>query len=134
MRILMTAILLTLATSASATDAPSLTKQQAGRLDKALAGKAAQPPEQCVARDLLNDVEPVGRSILLYRVGPNLVYRNSLVGSCSALGPGSIPIIERIGRDYCAGDLVRTADRNTGMPRGSNCALGPFVAYRAPGN
>lgn len=132
MRIMMTAILLTLATGASATGDVPLTKQQAGRLERALAGKVPQAPVQCVALEMLNDVEPVGPSILLYRVGPKLLYRNALTGRCSALGPGSVPVIERIGRDYCAGDIVRTSDRNTGRPRGSNCTLGPFIAYRTP--
>ncbi|RVT41724.1 hypothetical protein [Sphingobium algorifonticola] len=134
MRTLIALILLTVAGGASAASESPLNKRQAAVLERALLGKVPQAPVQCVARDLLNDVEPIGDTILLYRLGPKRLYRNDLVGRCSALGPGSIPVIQRVGPDYCAGDVVRTVDRQSGRLRGGACALGPFIAYRAREN
>ncbi|AUW56738.1 hypothetical protein C1T17_00210 [Sphingobium sp. SCG-1] len=130
MKSLLALVLISLVSSTAAVARPSLSLRNTEVLNKALEGKTPGPPVRCVSRDLLNDMRSVGNSIMLYRVGPKLTYRNDLGGQCHGLGSDGIPVLQSFGGEYCRGDIIRIADRQTGGFRGS-CVLGPFVPYRA---
>ncbi|MGK2909613.1 MAG: DUF6491 family protein [Sphingobium sp.] len=130
MRMIIALALLAFTTAATAKSAPPLKPREAQKLEKALAGKAAGEPVNCVQRNMLNDLQTVGDGILLYRVGPKLTYRNDLGGQCHGLSFDSIPVFQTFGGSYCKGDFVRIVDRISGTLRGS-CILGPFVPYRS---
>lgn len=69
------------------------------------------------------------RSTLIYGSGKT-IWVNALGPSCR-FGAQDVPIFEPIVSAYCRGDIVRTADRYTGIP-GPSCVLGPFVAFTRP--
>lgn len=125
------AILFSLVASVAVQARPSLSSRETKALGRALDGKVPGAPVRCVNRDLLDNMQTVGDGILLYRVGNKLTYRNDLGGQCHGLSSDGIPVLQTFGREYCRGDIVRIADRQTGALRGS-CVLGPFVPYRTP--
>lgn len=131
MKSMLALALLSTVASAPAEAQPSLSPREAKILNKALAGKTPGAPVRCVSRTLLDNMQSVGNGIILYRVGPKLTYRNDLGGQCNGLRSDGIPVLQSFGSEYCRGDIVRIADRQTGVLRGS-CALGPFVPYRTP--
>lgn len=130
MRMITALVLLASATAATAKSVPPLKPRDAQKLEKALSGKTAGEPVNCIQRDLLNDLQPVGDGILLYKVGSKLTYRNDLSGQCQGLSFDSVPVFQTFGGNYCKGDFVRIVDRLSGNLRGS-CVLGPFVPYRS---
>ncbi len=112
--------------------AAALTPKQAERLDKQLAGKVPGKPEKCLPSFRSTDTIRVSDSILLYRSGRNLVYRNDLKGSCPGLARDSdIMVVRQFGSSTCAGDFFHLVDRSSGI-RGPTCVFGEFVPYRKP--
>ncbi|MGV1684100.1 hypothetical protein [Sphingopyxis sp. NJF-3] len=112
--------------------AEALTPKQAETLDKQLAGKVAGAPEKCLPSFRTNDAIRVSDTILLYRSGGNLVYRNDLKGSCPGLARDSdIMVIKQYGSQICNGDFFHLVDRSSGI-RGPTCVFGDFVPYRKP--
>lgn len=112
--------------------AAALTPKQAATLDKQLAGKVAGPPEKCLPSYRTSETIRVSDSILLYRAGGNLVYRNDLKTSCPGLARDSdIMVVRQFGSSTCAGDFFHLVDRSSGI-RGPTCVFGEFVPYRKP--
>ncbi|WP_293643720.1 hypothetical protein [Sphingopyxis sp. RIFCSPHIGHO2_12_FULL_65_19] len=112
--------------------AAALTPKQAERLDKQLAGKVPGAPIRCLPNYHSNDTIRVSDSILLYRSGGNLVYRNDLKGSCPGLARDSdIMVVRQFGSSTCSGDFFHLVDRSSGI-RGPTCVFGDFVPYRKP--
>lgn len=112
--------------------ADALTPKQAQTLEKQLAGKVAGKPETCLPSYRSTDLIRVSDTILLYRSGGNLVYRNDLKGSCPGLARDSdIMVIEQFGSQVCNGDFFHLVDRSSGI-RGPTCVFGDFVPYRKP--
>lgn len=112
--------------------AAALTPKQAERLDKQLAGKVPGAPLKCLPNYRSNDAIRVSDSILLYRSGSNLVYRNDLKNSCPGLARDSdIMVVRQFGSSTCEGDFFHLVDRSSGI-RGPTCVFGEFVPYRKP--
>jgi hypothetical protein len=112
--------------------AAALTPKQAERLDKQLAGKVAGEPVKCLPSYRSTDTIRVSDSILLYRSGGNLVYRNNLRNSCPGLARDSdIMVVRQFGSSTCSGDFFHLVDRSSGI-RGPTCVFGEFVPYRKP--
>ncbi|MBA4748822.1 MAG: hypothetical protein H2056_08920 [Sphingopyxis sp.] len=111
--------------------AAALTPKQAEVLDKQLAGKVAGKPIQCLTSTSRNyQTIRVSDDILLYRASGNLVYRNTLLGSCPGLTRNDdILVIRSFGSGTCKGDFIHLVDRTSGI-RGPTCVLGEFVPYR----
>lgn len=95
------------------------------RLERALAGRVAGPPQQCLPINRATQ-STVHRGAILYRSG-NTVYRNDLNG-CPELNFNTVPVIKVRGSTVCAGEIVQLADRGIGGPVGA-CSFGPFVPY-----
>ncbi|WP_428630455.1 hypothetical protein [Sphingopyxis sp.] len=112
--------------------AAALTPKQAERLDKQLAGKIPGAPVRCLPSYRGNDTIRVSDSILLYRSGSNLVYRNDLKNTCPGLARDSdIMVVRQFGSSTCSGDFFHLVDRSSGI-RGPTCVFGEFVPYRKP--
>ncbi len=96
---------------------------------KALAGKIAGEPRQCLSlQDAQNSSNYEGA--MLYRISRSLTWRNDMNG-CSSLGRDRIPIIRVYTSEICRGDIVTFADRASGAQFGA-CTFGDFVPYRTP--
>lgn len=112
--------------------AAALTPKQAERLDKQLAGKIPGEPVKCLPSYRSTDTIRVSDSILLYRSGRNIVYRNDLKSSCPGLARDSdIMVVRQFGSSTCSGDFFHLVDRSSGI-RGPTCVFGEFVPYRKP--
>ncbi|WP_282949780.1 MULTISPECIES: hypothetical protein [unclassified Sphingopyxis] len=112
--------------------AAALTPKQAERLDRQLAGKAPGEPVRCLPNYRTSETIRVSDSILLYRAGGKLVYRNDLKSACPGLARDSdIMVVEQFGSSTCSGDFFHLVDRSSGI-RGPTCVFGDFVPYRKP--
>ncbi|HEY0598255.1 MAG TPA: hypothetical protein VGD20_20755, partial [Sphingopyxis sp.] len=97
-----------------------------------LAGKVAGEPVKCLPSYRSTDTIRVSDSILLYRSGSNIVYRNDLKSSCPGLARDSdIMVVRQFGSSTCSGDFFHLVDRSSGI-RGPTCVFGEFVPYRKP--
>jgi len=107
-----------------------LTEKQAEKLDKALKGKVAGKPVNCITNIRSTSFTRVSDDILLYRQSRRLVYQNRLGSSCPGLARDDDIIVTRVyGSRYCKGDIITLVDRNSGFP-GPSCTLGQFIPYR----
>ena len=111
---------------------PRLSARETRDLARALDGKVAGEPVNCVTSMRSNDLRALGDNTLIYRINKDLVYRNTLEGACSGLSMGDTLVMRRVTSQYCRGDLATVVNLPSGMQTGS-CALGAFVPYRTPG-
>ncbi len=111
-----------------------LTDKQSALLAKALNGKVAGEPVNCISDFNATNLIRVSDDILLYRVSGRLVYQNRLRSSCPGLARDSdIIVSEQFGSQKCRGDLLKLVDRTSGI-QGPVCSLGEFVPYRKEKN
>jgi hypothetical protein len=107
-----------------------LTEKQAAILTKALDGKVAGKPVDCVTANAATNFTRVSDDILLYRTGGKTVYQNTLPNRCFGLGnDDDILVFKRYGSGYCKGDLIRRVDRFSGI-QDSTCQFGAFIPYK----
>jgi hypothetical protein len=106
------------------------TDRDAADVDKALAGKTAGAPKNCLTR-FEADRMSVHDGLLLFRVNRNLVYRNDM-NHCSNLREDDILQTNLYGSSsLCRGDIAQIIDRTGGFQRGA-CTFGDFVPYSSP--
>ena len=126
-------LLLLAATSACATSAVSepRTASAETKLARALAGKVAGPPVDCLPSYRTNDMSVIDDNTILFREGSKLVYRNDPPGGCSPMSRTGYALLTRSPTSQlCRGDIVRVVDLTTHNTVGS-CSLGDFIPYRA---
>jgi hypothetical protein len=118
------ALLAGCATTGAAADRP-----EDPEVTKALAGKVAGEPRDCLS---LVDARSSStyEGTVLYRVSSKLTYRNDMNG-CPSLRDDRIPVLDVRGSQICRGDIMRLADRYSGGIWGA-CSFGKFVPYRTP--
>jgi hypothetical protein len=97
------------------------------RLASELNGRVAGAPQRCVQIAPNESFRIVSPDAVLYGAG-RTVWLNRPPGECHGLRESDILITEPIGSQYCRGDLIRSADRYSGI-RGPSCRLGDFVPY-----
>ncbi|MFM9852394.1 MAG: hypothetical protein ACKVOJ_06255 [Sphingomonadaceae bacterium] len=98
-------------------------------LDKALAGKVAGKPQNCINLTQSYSTEQIGDKTILYKVNRKFLYRNDLRSSCPNLGRDYGLVTRIYGSQLCQGDLVQPTDFTTGFS-GGVCSLGAFVPYQ----
>lgn len=99
-------------------------------VEKALAGKIAGEPKNCLSR-FESDRMQVRDGLTLFRVNRNLVYVNDMNG-CSTLREDDILQTNLYGTSQlCRGDITQIIDRAGRFNRGA-CTFGSFVPYRTP--
>ncbi len=107
-----------------------LTEKQSTMLTKALAGRVAGTPVDCVSDLGSVNFTRVSDNIMLYQSTGRTVYQNTLQYTCNGLSRDSdILVFDKFGSNYCKGDLVRLVDRTSGIA-GGTCRLGAFVPYK----
>jgi hypothetical protein len=128
MLIALPVLLAACATAGMAEDPPpQLTDKQKAALDRALEGKVAGEPQNCISLTQRADLQVISDDLLLYKAG-RTVYVNRVLGRCNGLSFGGTLVTNVWGSQICRGDIARVADLSAGMLTGS-CALGDFVPY-----
>ena len=102
------------------------------RLARELAGLIPGPSQACLPSYRTQDMVPIDDNTLLFRDGPNLVYRNDLNGGCTMPGNGYTLVTRSTSSGLCRGDIAQIVDLRNHVTVGS-CVLGDFVPYRRPG-
>lgn len=111
-------------------DAAALTPKQLALVEKQLGDKVPGKPLKCLSNYRTHDTVRVSDTMLIYRSGGNLAYRNDLRGSCPGLARDSdIMVVRQFGSGTCAGDFFYLVDRSSGI-LGATCVFGEFTPYR----
>ncbi|MDQ3246047.1 MAG: hypothetical protein M3Q52_03980 [Pseudomonadota bacterium] len=121
----------TLASCSTAPQAPVYNARAEAELQKALIGKVAGAPLDCLQRSRTQDMIRIDGNTILFRDGRNRIYRNEINGVCDGLDRSSTALVTRNlggGGQLCRGDIAQVVDTSTGMTVGS-CSLGDFVPY-----
>lgn len=109
------------------------TSKQEEQLRKALAGKVAGKPVDCLPSYRQSDMEVVDDNTILFHDGSNRVYLQSPRGGCSPLGSGHYTLVTTLrgSSSLCRGDISRVVDLSAGMTVGS-CSMDSFIPYVKP--
>jgi len=99
-------------------------------LAKALAGRTAGKPFDCVNPSWAGSPQIIGSRTLIYHE-TGRVLRNDLPDACPGLDDDSIIVSEVHGNQLCRGDLFYTLQRGSQIP-GPRCRLGKFTPYTKP--
>lgn len=97
---------------------------------KALAGKVAGKPVDCIDTRRGNVSLSAYRDKLVYTVDRKLVYVNQTTGGCEGVARGDTLVTRQFQTRACRGDIAQTVSLPPRIPTGS-CALGSFTPYRA---
>lgn len=100
------------------------------KVTKALAGKVAGEPRDCIS---VSDTRSSStyRGTILYRTNAKLTYRND-VNNCAALDDDKIIVTRIYTGQICRGEIISLIDRSSNFPSGA-CTYGKFVPYRTAG-
>lgn len=99
-------------------------------LNKALAGRVAGPPQNCISVTARDGPMIIGET-LLYRDGRRL-WRTEPVDGCPSLRGDPILVVEMHGSQLCRNDRFRTLDRSSMLIPGPYCRFGTFTPYVKP--
>lgn len=105
-------------------------KNDSSELDKALAGRVAGQPQNCIDTNSNDGPQIIDNRTLIYR-SAGRVWRNTLPDECPSLRDDSILIVEVYGAQLCSDDRFRTVTRGLSIPS-AYCRLGRFVPYTKP--
>jgi hypothetical protein len=97
------------------------------QLQKALAGRVAGKPTNCISMSGVNSSEIIDGKAIIYRVGGRL-YVNEPRSGAESLRDDDILVTRMFGSQLCSIDTVRLIDRASRFPRGF-VSLGRFVPY-----
>ena len=102
-------------------------------LDKALAGRVAGKPLNCIPNYRATDMQIIDDYTLVFKDG-RTVYLQSPHGGCPGIKNHSNILVNRpMGTtQLCSGDINHLIDPATGMAGGS-CVFGDFIPYTKPG-
>jgi len=125
--------------AAGCANQPLTNAQQAARAERdsrldeeereALAGLTPGEPVGCIPLNQARSTTFIGDRTILYRVSPNLIYRNDPPNGCAGLRPGMTIVTRTPSNQLCRGEIVRVVDLVAGVEAGG-CGLGDFVPYR----
>lgn len=130
MRIL-PALLTALLVAASATAAvarPTLAERGEADLAKALEGRVAGKPVDCIQLYEISSTEIVDGTAILYRTAGNRVYVNRPDIGKESLRRGKVLVTDTHSSQLCSVDTVKLLDSASGFPAGF-VGLGAFVPY-----
>ncbi|MET0365178.1 MAG: hypothetical protein ABW169_11050 [Sphingobium sp.] len=100
------------------------------RLAKALEGRVAGKPVDCIPLRQIQSSQIIDRTAIIYQVGRTL-YVNTPQSGANFLDSGDILVTDTHSPDLCSIDTVRLVDQGTRFPSGS-VGLGKFVPYTKP--
>ena len=122
------AALLAAALPAQAAAPSSLTAKAEARLAKALDGRVAGKPVDCINLRDIRSSEIIDRTAILYRTNGNKLYVNRPRIGGSSLDSDDILVTKTYSSQLCSLDTVRLLDRSTQFQSGF-VGLGEFVPY-----
>lgn len=100
------------------------------QLRKALAGRVAGTPTDCISMIGLNSSQVIPGKAIIYRTGGRL-YVNEPRSGASSLGDDDILVTRTYSSQLCSVDTVNLIDRASRFQRGF-VILGKFVPYTLP--
>lgn len=100
------------------------------RLAKALEGRQAGKPVDCIPLHQIQSTEIFERTAILYRVGSKL-YLNRPTSGVNFLDRNDVLVTDTHSSNLCSIDIVRLLDSSSRMQSGS-LGLGKFVPYTKP--
>ena len=120
-----------LAGCAAQADSQSSRQAEADRdLAKALDGRVAGKPADCISATSSDGPTIIDQRTVLYRDGRR-VWVNDLGGNCPGLDEDDILIVEIHGSQICRHDRFRVTERGSAVP-GPYCTFGSFTPYAKP--
>lgn len=130
MRALFIFPLLALASCATPNESSSENAQR--QLARALEGRVAGTPVNCVSTSRLGGPQIIDNRTILYRESGRRVWRNDLPDDCPFLRDDRILVVELHGSSMCRNDTFSVLDRGgLRIPLGK-CRLGQFTPYDRP--
>lgn len=127
------ALLLAGCSANPAPPASVLTGSMSAQAERALAGKIAGEPVNCLARYNADDPSRLPNGGVVYRVSDDLAYVQDFGGQCAGVLRDSTYLQRRsIQSSLCAGEPVQVISRIHGTFEGT-CIIAPFTPYRTPG-
>lgn len=122
----MAAIALTLLCGAAAQKPP---KQDP--LARALAGRVAGKPTDCINPQFADGPQIIDDHTLLYRESGRRMWRNDLPAACPSLRPLATIIVKMYGGQLCRNDTFRVLEPGSRIPS-AICRFGDFTPYDKP--
>jgi hypothetical protein len=96
---------------------------------KALAGRTAGEPVDCVQLSRIGSTEIVDETAVIYKESPRRWYVNQPDdGRCALLRPRRVLVTHTTTSQLCGNDMVMIAETNAPVTYGA-CGLGRFVPY-----
>ncbi|CAN5359809.1 hypothetical protein BH10PSE13_BH10PSE13_13180 [soil metagenome] len=105
-------------------------KTPAERLAKALEGRTAGPPVNCIQLRNIQSSQIIDNTAILYSVGRTL-YVNTPTSGANFLDSMDIMVTDTHSPELCSIDIVRLVDSSSRMMSGT-VGLGKFVPYTKP--
>ena len=100
------------------------------RIAKALEGRVAGKPVDCIPQYRIQSSEIFEKTAILYKAGSTW-YLNRPVSGSNFLQSDDVLLTDTHSSDLCSIDIVRLLDPGTHFPSGS-LGLGQFVPYTKP--
>ncbi len=97
-------------------------------LQKALSGRTAGAPQDCVVIRRIKGQQSFDSNAILFRQHGGTLYRNDATGTCKKIGNGRSIILEDPSGRLCKGDAVTVVDLRTGHDFGI-CRMSAFTPY-----
>lgn len=101
-------------------------------LSKALAGRTAGKPVNCIGNFRTSNMQIIDDWTILFREG-RTVYVQNPPGGCPGIANGGNTLVSRLygTNQLCSGDINHIVDLHTGIGGGS-CVFTAFVPYTKP--
>ena len=96
-----------------------------------LSGRIAGTPTDCISLNRNTAPDIVDQNTILYRETQQRIWRTGPVGTCPALRPMNILIIDVYGAQLCRNDRFRVLQPGTSIPS-SYCRFDRFTPYDLP--
>ena len=96
-------------------------------LQKALAGRTAGPPVDCIISSSTDSSQIIDRKAILYRIGSR-IFVNEPRSGADTLREDDILVTRTFGSRLCSRDMVQLIHRGSRFP-GRYISLGKFVPY-----
>ena len=132
MKKLVLASLLMGAAACASQPPPAMTAAQQSDFQKAIAGRTAGSPQNCVSQHLLRGNKSYGEGVIVFEGNTNsTLYVNRPPAGCPELRWDRALRTRTYSTQLCSNDIVTVFDPVSHIEYGS-CSLGEFVEYRRP--